>query len=55
MSKIILNIINRECLIKFRNLEKNKIKLVTVKSHLLFNITCVNNELLPNYTKFIYL
>jgi len=37
--------------LKYREVEKIAIKLAKTESHLLFNETCLNNRLLPTYTK----
>ena len=34
----------------FRNLERTALKLERNKSHLIFNETCYNNDILPKYT-----
>ena len=34
----------------FRDLERNTLKLERNKSHLMFNETCYNNDILPTYT-----
>jgi len=36
----------------FRKLEKTTKKLINIKLHLLFNRTCINENLLPKYTNF---
>ena len=53
LSLIILRTLNIDKLNKFRKLEKNEIKLNKEQSHLDFNITCFNSDLLPIYTKII--
>ena len=50
LSMIILRILNEEQLNRFRKVEKSQTKLNNSKCHLDFNITCINNELLPIYT-----
>ena len=35
----------------YRNLESNTLKLERDKSHLMFNETCYNNDILPTYIK----
>ena len=40
---------------KFRELEKCKLKIIKEKSHLIFNETCLRNDLLPVCTNiYIY-
>ena len=56
MSKVILKILPADIKSLFRLIEKNAIKLCTLKSHQAFNSTCLNNNLLPNYTNiYIYI
>ena len=56
LSKVILKIIPPEIKSLYRNVEKTNIKLCNLKSHQIFNITCLNNNLLPNYTDiYIYI
>ena len=50
MSFVILRLLTDEQINKFRKLEKCQVKLNNNNSHLDFNITCVNNSLLPTYT-----
>ena len=50
LSMVILRILTEEQLNKFRKIEKVQTKLNNSKCHLDFNITCINNELLPIYT-----
>jgi len=50
-SLIILKICNSDELHKYRELERIKLKIVRNRSHLCFNETCINNKLLPTYTK----
>ena len=50
ISKVLLRTSGNVIKHAFRRLERNSIKLVTMKSHLRFNETCLNNELLPKYT-----
>ena len=50
LSKIILKIIPSDTIIIFRKLEKEEIKLLSLKAHRLFNETCLNNNVLPKYT-----
>ena len=38
----------------FRKLENNVSKLIKNESHLGFNDTCFNSNLLPKYTNFVY-
>ena len=50
-----MKIIPTEVKIKFRNLEKISLKYSASKAHRQFNITCINNKLLPIYTNiYIY-
>jgi len=51
-SKIVLNHISTDTRKIFRNLEKKSKKLISLKSHLNFNIICLNENLLPKYTNF---
>ena len=42
--------------LKFRDIEKLRYKLTALQSHLCFNETCLNNNLLPTYTNiYIYI
>ena len=51
-----MKIIPTEVKIKFRNLEKISLKYSASKAHRQFNITCINNKLLPIYTNiYIYI
>ena len=50
LSKVILKIIPADIKMLYRNVEKSNIKLCTIMSHYTFNTTCLNNNLLPNYT-----
>ena len=50
LSRIILRSPNRETLMKYREIEKIKLKMVHISSHLSFNETCIHNKLLPTYT-----
>ena len=49
-SRVVLKLFNPDELRTFRKLENVSIKLLEHKIHRLFNETCVNNDLLPNYT-----
>lgn len=51
-SRIVFNLQNEENKKIFRNIEKTTKKYITNKLHLLFNKTCINENLLPNYTNF---
>ena len=51
ISKIILRISNVETKREFRSLEKVYKKLQKVNCDILFNETCLRNDLLPNYTR----
>jgi len=53
LSLTILRSSNRITLAKFRDLERISIKLEKARSHLSFNETCINNELLPTYTSVV--
>ena len=56
MSKCILKIIPTEVKDLFRNYERNAKKLLTAHSHRKFNETCLNNNLLPNYSNiYVYM
>ena len=46
----ILNTASQVELTKFRELERLSKKVIKESSHLSFNETCINNELLPTYT-----
>ena len=50
LSKIILKISCPDALHAYRILERNSIKLAKLSSHRNFNRTCLNNDLLPNYS-----
>ena len=54
LSRCILRATNEEIKLKFRELEKYKLKNLKAKSRLVFNETCLNNNLLPVY-KNIYI
>ena len=51
LSRIILKTSNRETKSAYRDLEKNYKKLARELSHLNYNETCINNDILPKYTK----
>ena len=51
VSKVILKISNRDMIHAYRVLERNTVKLIRTTSHRNFNETCLNNNLLPNYSK----
>ena len=56
LSKCVLKTISQENLITFRKPEKNQRKLSKLKANLLFNETCLINNLLPTYTNiYIYI
>ena len=55
LSRCILRVTKEKNKEKFRQLEKYKVKNLKAKSHLFFNETCLNNNLLPVYTKRIYI
>ena len=56
LSSIILRISSIDIKNLYRNLEKQKVKIEKLNSHLILNETCINNELLPNYTHiYIYI
>ena len=50
LSLCVLRISSPEIKLKYRKLEKIKLKLVKIRSHLSFNETCIINQLLPTYT-----
>ena len=50
LSLTILRTSSQQIKCDFRKLEKLKIKIVKLKSHLSFNETCKINQLLPTYT-----
>ena len=50
LSKIILKRPTASHLQLYRALERASVKLVNARSHLLFNETCYNNNLLPQFT-----
>ena len=54
LSRCMLRVTNEEIKLKFRQLEKYKLKNLKAKSHLVFNETCLNNNLLPVYI-YIYI
>ena len=54
-SKSILRSITIEQLSQFRVVEKISVKIDKYKCHLLYNETCLNNNLLPKYTNIIYI
>ena len=56
LSRCILRVTSEKIKLKFRQLEKCKLKNIKEKSHLVFNETCLNNNLLPVYTNiYIYI
>ena len=56
LSFVILKTCDIQVKNEYRKLERIKLKLEIVKSHLLFNETCVINKLLPVYTNiYIYM
>ena len=56
LSKVILKISDLNIKNKFRKLERISLKIAAVKSHLMFNETCLNNNLLPKYTNiYVYM
>ena len=56
LSRCILRVTKEEIKFKFRQLEKYKLKNSKAKSHLVFNETCLNNNLLPVCTNiYIYI
>ena len=50
LSRCILKVTSEKIKLKFRELEKYKMKNLRDKSDLIFNETCLNNNLLPVYT-----
>ena len=50
LSFSVLNACSEEQKSKFRLCERNLLKITCISSHLSFNETCVNNNLLPTYT-----
>ena len=50
LSNCILNLITDSEKHLFRQLEKASIKTAEARAHRLFNQTCINSNLLPNYT-----
>jgi hypothetical protein len=50
LSFILLRISSNDIKLRFRNIEKTKLKLTKVYNHRKFNQTCILNELLPTYT-----
>ena len=50
LSRCILRVTKEKIKLKFRQLEKYKLKNLKAESHLVFNETCLNNNLLPVYT-----
>ena len=56
LSRCILKVTFENIKLKFRELEKYKIKNLRDKSHLIFNETCLNNDRLPVHTNiYIYI
>ena len=58
LSRIILkqNILPNHTLLLYRKLERTAIRLASARAHRSFNETCINNNLLPNYTNiYIYI
>ena len=56
LSKIIIKISDSTTLHAYRTLERNCTKLAKTLSHRSFNETCLNNDLLPNYSNiYIYI
>lgn len=51
LSKTILKGLTPENIQKFRKVERLSKKLVKIKCHLLFDETCLQNNILPNYTR----
>ena len=49
-SKVVLKYSPPDALHAYRNIERNTVKLIKSRAHRSFNETCVNNNLLPNYT-----
>ena len=54
-SKIVLRFLTDNEKIIYRNLERKILKLEGDKSHLMFNETCYNNDILPIHTNMIWL
>ena len=50
LSFTILRHLDRQQKAQFRILERLFEKITKLKSHLIFNETCINNQLLPTYT-----
>ena len=50
LSRCILRVTKEKIILKFRQLEKYKLKNLKAKSYLVFKETCLNNNLLPVYT-----
>ena len=50
LSKVILKTCNEETKLTYRKFEKLKIRITNERFHLQFNLACINNNLLPNYT-----
>ena len=54
LSRRILKVTFEKIKLKFRELEKYKMENLGDKSHLIYNETCLNNDLLQVYTNKIY-
>ena len=52
LSRIVLknNVIPTNTLHIYRKLERTALRLASARAHISFNETCINNNLLPNYT-----
>ena len=56
LSFSVLNACSDEQKSKFRLCERTLLKITCISSHLSFNETCVNNNLLPTYTNiYVYI
>ena len=53
LSKVILKTCNQESKLTYRKFEKLKIRITNERFHLQFNLACINNDLLPTYTKLL--
>ena len=54
LSRCIVRATEEKIKLKFRQLEKYKLKNLKAKSHLVLNETCLSNNLLPGYTGHSY-
>ena len=56
LTRCILKILKNEEKTLFRNIERNKIKLIKAEEHIKFNEQCLQHNLLPTFTNiYIYI